>query len=146
MGGRHSRHPNVFAKAQKISCFFTHNMTTFITGALREKIITLHVEHHAVCDPFSPVRHDARELLLVGLAARHNHVAAAHRHRPVRVARLLESGLALQLGVPFDHASGLPVGRHASCDGHLVFRGLGNNCGRRQSHACRGPNCREENN
>lgn len=122
-------------------------MRTRRAGALGEedekKILTLHVEHHAVRDPLVPVRDDARELLLVGLAARHHHVVAAHRHRPVLVARLLEGGLPLQPGVPFDHARRLPVGRHAGGHGHLALLGPGDDAGRGQRHACHGASCVE---
>lgn len=77
---------------------------------LREQMLTLHVEHHAVCDLFISVRHDTCKLLFVGLAARYHHVVAPYCHRPVLVASLLESGFALQSGVPFDHTWGLPIG------------------------------------
>lgn len=109
-----------------------------------QQFLTLHVEHHAVGDLLIPVRHNARQLLFVGLAARHHHVVAPYRHRPVLVAGLLESGFALQPGVPLDHARGLPVGRYASGDGHLAFLGPGHDRGCCQGHTCHRPSCRGE--
>lgn len=79
-------------------------------GALREQILTLYVQHHAVCDLFISVRHNTCKLLFVGLAAWYHHVIAPYCHRPVLVASLLESCFALQPGVPFDHTWGLPIG------------------------------------
>lgn len=79
-------------------------------GALREQILTLHVQHHAVCDLFISVRHNTCKLLFVGFAAWCHHVVAPYCHRPVLVASLLESCFALQPGVPFDHTWGLPIG------------------------------------
>ena len=111
---------------------------------VRDVILTLHVEHHAVGDPLIPIGHDTRELLLVGLAARHHHVVAPYRHRAVCVAGLLEGRLALQPGVPLDHALGLAIGRQAGGDGHLAFLGPGDDGGRRQGHTRHGPSCREE--
>lgn len=72
--------------------------------------LTLHIEHHTVCDLFVSVRHDAGELLFVGLAAGNHHKVAPYCDRPVLVARFLESGFTLQPGVPFDHARRFPVG------------------------------------
>lgn len=74
------------------------------------EVLTLHVEHHAVRDPLAPVGHDARQLLLVGLAAGDQHVVAPDGHGPVVVAGLLEGRLALQPGVPPDDAGRLPIG------------------------------------
>lgn len=53
------------------------------------ELLTLHVQHHAVRDPFTPVGHNARQLLFVGLAARDQHVVAPDGHGPVLVASLL---------------------------------------------------------
>lgn len=74
------------------------------------EILTLHVQHHAVCDPFVSVGHDAHQLLFVGLAARNQHVVAPDGHRSVLVASLLEGRFALQIGVPSDDAGRLPIG------------------------------------
>lgn len=116
----------------------------FSSNLYKKQILTLHVEHHAVWDPFASVRHDTRQLLFVGLTARHHHVIAPYRHRPVLVASLLERGFALQPGVPLDHTRRLPVGWHTSGDSHLAFAGPGHNCGRCQSHACHRPSCAED--
>lgn len=74
------------------------------------EVLTLHVQHHAVCDPFTPVGHNARQLLFVGLTTRYQHVVAPNGHRPILVASLLEGRFALQPGVPSDDAGRLPIG------------------------------------
>lgn len=109
-------------------------------------VLTLNVEHHALRYPLASVRHDARQLLLVGLAARCHLVVAPHRHGPVLVASLLVGGITFNPRLPFDHARRLPVGRHASGDRHLAPRGLGHDRGGRQTHpglrlSCGGQRC-----
>lgn len=106
-----------------------------------KRMLTLHVEHHAVGEPLVAVRDDARQLLLVRLPAGHDHVVAAHRHRPVLVAGFLEGGLALQPGVPPDHAGRLAVGRHARGHRHLAALRAGHDGGRGQGHASQGASC-----
>lgn len=78
----------------------------------------------------------------MGLAAWDHHVVAPYGHRSVLVASLLESRFTLQPGVPFDHTWGLPIGWHASGNGHLAFLWPGYDGGRRQGHACQWPSCR----
>lgn len=72
--------------------------------------LTLHIEGDAVGEPLQLVVDHAGERLPVRLSARHQPVAADHRHRAVAVADLLELCLPFQLGVPGDGAGGFPVG------------------------------------
>ena len=76
---------------------------------MRESL-TLHVQHHAVCDPLVAVSDDAGEFLLVGLTAWHNHIVASHRHSAVRVPGLLEGGFSLQPRLPLDHTRRFAIG------------------------------------
>lgn len=91
-----------------LHCQLNKAMITMEIGSW--ELLTLHVQHHAVCDPFTPVGHNAHQLLFVGLAARDQHVVAPDGHGPILVASLLEGCFALQLGVPPNDAGWLPIG------------------------------------
>lgn len=84
-------------------------------------VLTLNVEYDAVGKAFCAVSDDAGQLLSVGLAAGQHDVVAAHGHSAIRITRLLNCGLSLQSGVPFDDAGRLAVSRHAGGHGHLAF-------------------------
>lgn len=115
------------------------NKTIVMMACGSGEILTLHVQHHTVCDPFTPVGHNACQLLLVGLSARYQHVVAPNGHSSVLVAGLLEGCFALQPGLPSDDAGRLPIGWHAGSNSHLPLLGPGYDGGGCQCHACHRP-------
>lgn len=77
---------------------------------LKEAVcLTLNIEDDTIAEVLRIVGDNACEFLTVTLTTWHDHIVAAYSDCAIGIVRLLECGLALELGIPLNHTRWLSV-------------------------------------